>query len=300
MFELRGMLPALITPFDKEGNVNFTVLCDLIEWHIAAGLTGMYICGSTGEGLLMTEEERRSVAEAVVKQVHGRVPVVVHVGTLQTEVACRLAAHAQAIGADGTSSVPPFYYNVGTYGVKEYYRHVAAAAPALPFYIYNIPALTNVSMNVELVSEMLKEIPNLRGMKFTASDFYAMRKIIELDEGRFNVVSGPDEMMLAAQAMGADGAIGTTQNMIPHVFVQAYSAFHAGDVKKAEGLQAKINHVVNAFLSFPGSGGVKEIMRLQGFDCGVARAPLVPLNETQRGQLREMLENIGFFQFARF
>ncbi len=299
MFKLSGILPALVTPFDANGDVNFSVLCDLIEWHLAAGLAGFYILGSTGEGLLMSEAERRAVAEAVVKQVRGRVPVVVHVGALATQTACSLAAHAAEIGADATSSIPPFYYNVGPQGVKQYYQRVAAASAGLPFYIYNIPGTTGVNVAVDLVREMLAVIPNLRGMKYTSYDFYGMRKIKELDEGRFNVVSGPDEMMVAAQAMGADGAIGTTENMIPKTFVEAYTAFRAGDVRRAEELQGRINQVVNAFLAFPGSGGVKEIMRLRGFDCGAPRQPLVALNDTQRGQLREMLERAGFFGWAQ-
>ena len=297
MFQLTGMMSALLTPFDRDGNVNFTVLSDLVEWQLARGLAGFYILGSSGEGLLMSEAERRSVAEAVLRQVKGRVPVVVHVGALTTRAACALASHAAEIGADATSSIPPFYYNVGPEGVKQYYIQVAAAS-GLPFYIYNIPGTTGVNVAVDVVQELIAAVPNLRGMKYTAYDLYSMRKIVELDEGRFNVLSGADEIMVAAQAMGADGAIGTTENFLPRVFVDAYQAFRAGDVKTAEALQAKINWTVNAFLSFPSLAAVKEIMRLLGFDLGSPRPPLLSLTDDQRGRLREMLEEIGFFKWA--
>jgi N-acetylneuraminate lyase len=297
MFQLTGMLSALLTPFDAEGNVNFTVLTDLVEWQLARGLTGFYILGSSGEGLLMSEAERRSVAEAVVRQVKGRVPVVVHVGSLTTRAACALASHAAEIGADATSSIPPFYYNVGPEGVKQYYIQVAAAS-GLPFYIYNIPGTTGVNVAVDVVRELIAAVPNLRGIKYTAHDLYGMRKYIELDDGRFNVLSGADEIMVAAQAMGADGAIGTTENFLPRVFVDAYQAFHAGDVKTAEALQARINWTVNAFLSFSPLAAVKEIMRLLGFDLGSPRPPLLALTDDQRCRLREMLEEIGFFKWA--
>jgi N-acetylneuraminate lyase len=297
MFQLTGMMSALLTPFDGDGNVNFTVLSDLVEWQLARGLAGFYILGSSGEGLLMSEDERRSVAEAVVRQVKGRVPVVVHVGALTTRAACTLAAHAAEIGADAISSIPPFYYNVGPEGVKQYYIQVAAAS-GLPFYVYNIPGTTGVNVAVDVVRELIAAVPNLRGMKYTAYDLYAMRKIIELDEGRFNVLSGADEIMVAAQAMGADGAIGTTENFLPRVFVDAYSAFQAGDVKTAEALQARINWTVSTFLSFPSLGAVKEIMRLLGFDLGNPRPPLLSLTEDQRGRLREMLEEKSFFRWA--
>jgi len=297
VFKITGILPALLTAFDEEGNVNLNAMYDLIEWHIAQGVSGFYILGSTGEGLLLSEAERRMVAEAVVRRVKGRVPVIVHVGAMTTREACSLAGHAEAIGADATSAIPPFYFNVGPEGVKRHYLAIARAS-RLPFYIYNIPGATGVNVELNTVRELLLAAPTLRGMKYTSYDFYTMRKFIELEGGRLNVVSGPDEMMIAAQAMGADGAIGTTQNIVPRLFVQAYHAFHAGDLATAQALQAKINWVVNVFLSFPSHSAVKEIMRLLGFDLGQARPPLLPLTDQQRGRLREMLEEIGFFQFA--
>ncbi|MEJ5198125.1 MAG: dihydrodipicolinate synthase family protein [Anaerolineae bacterium] len=297
MFKITGILPALLTAFDEEGNVNLKAMYELIEWHIAQGVSGFYILGSTGEGLLLSEAERRAVAEGVVRQVRGRVPVIVHVGAMTTQMACSLAAHAEEIGADATSAIPPFYYNVGPEGVKQHYLRIARASN-LPFYIYNIPGTTGVNVELNTVRELLAAAPTLRGMKYTSYDFYTMRKFIELEGGRLNVISGPDEMMIAAQAMGADGAIGTTENILPRLFVQAYDAFHAGDVARAQDLQAKINRVVNVFLSFPSHAAVKEIMRLLGFDLGAPRPPLLPLTDQQRGRLREMLEEIGFFRFA--
>lgn len=297
MFKITGILPALLTAFDEEGNVNLKAMDELIEWHIAQGVSGFYVLGSTGEGLLLSEAERRTVAEAVVRRVRGRVPVIVHVGAMTTQMACSLAAHAEAIGADATSAIPPFYYNVGPEGVKQHYLRIARASN-LPFYIYNIPGTTGVNVELNTVRELLAAAPTLRGMKYTSYDFYTMRKFIELEGGRLNVISGPDEMMIAAQAMGADGAIGTTENILPRLFVQAYDAFHAGDVARAQDLQAKINRVVNVFLSFPSHAAVKEIMRLLGFELGAPRPPLLPLTDQQRGRLREMLEEIGFFRFA--
>jgi N-acetylneuraminate lyase len=297
MFKITGILPALLTPFDQEGNVNLTVMRDLIEWHITQGVSGFYILGSTGEGLLLSEAERRTAAEAVVQQVKGRVPVVVHVGAITTRTACDLAAHAEEIGADAVSAIPPFYFNVGAEGVKQHYLRIGAAS-GLPFYIYSIPATTGVTIGVDTVRDLIRTMPTLRGMKYTAYDFFTMRKLIELEGGRLNMISGPDEMMIAAQAMGADGAIGTTENIIPRIFVQAYRAFRAGDVATAQALQAKINHVVDIFLSFPSHSAVKEIMRLLGFDLGSARPPLLSLTDAQRGRIREMLEEVGFFQFA--
>ena len=297
MFKLSGVMPALLTPFDRDGQVNPAVLCEMVEFQLAHGVTGFYLTGSTGEGLLLSPEERRLVVETVVAQVRGRVPVVVHVGALTTRAARALAAQAEEAGADAISSIPPIYYKVGLEGIKQYYIQVAAAS-SLPFYIYNIPGTTAVNIPVETVQDLLAAIPTLRGIKHTSYDFFQMRKFVELRDGCFNVISGPDEMMIAAQAMGADGAIGTTENLLPHVFARAYETFHAGDVAAAQALQAEINRVINVFFQFPSLSAVKEMMRLIGFDCGAGRPPNLPLTDEQKGRLREMLEEIGFFEFA--
>jgi N-acetylneuraminate lyase len=290
-------MPALLTPFDDEGEINLAMVRDLVEFHLAAGLTGFYILGSTGEGLLLSEAERRRMAETVVDQVKGRVPVVVHVGALSTRAACDLAVHAQEAGATATSSIPPFYFRVGVEGVKDHYKRIGAASD-LPFYIYNIPATTGVDVTVDIVQDLVAEMPTLRGMKFTSYDFRRMRQIIDLEGGRLNVLSGPDEMMIAAQSMGADGAIGTTYNVLPHTAVELYEAFHAGDVATAQTMQTRLNSVINLFLQMTSISAVKEIMRLIGFDCGSGRRPFVPLTDAQKGWLKEQLQEVGFFDFA--
>lgn len=297
MFKITGTLPALLTAFDAEGNVNLTAMRDLIEWHLTQDVTGFYILGSTGEGLLLSEAERRTVAEAVVQQVKGRVPVIVHVGAIATQTACDLAAHAEQIGADAASAIPPVFFNVGAEGVNQHYLRIGAASK-LPFYIYNIPGATGVNIGVDAVRELIQAMPTLRGMKYTAYDLYTMNKLVELEGGRLNIISGPDEMMIAAQIMGADGAIGTTQNILPRMFAQAYNAFRSGDIAAAQAIQAKINHVINIFLKYPSHSAVKEIMRMLGFDLGAGRRPNMPITDQQRGGLRESLEEIGFFQFA--
>ena len=168
----------------------------------------------------------------------------------------------------------------------------------MPIYVYNIPGLTGVDVGTDMMRKLLAAIPTMRGIKYTSYNFFEMRKIIELENGCLNVVSGPDELMIAAQAMGADGAIGSTYNVLTGLFVQAYEAFNAGDVVTARELQAKANRVISTFLQFPSFSALKEMMRLIGVDCGAARAPNLPLTDEQKGQLREMLEDVGFFELV--
>lgn len=297
MQRITGILPALFTAYDGEGHVNLSVMRELVEWHLTHGVSGFYVLGSTGEGLLLSESERCRVAEAIVDQVRGRVPVIVHVGALTTRTACELATHAQRIGADAVSAVPPLFYEVGPEGIQEHYRQIGAASH-LPVYLYHVPGRTPGSLDIDTLLSLIRTVPTVAGMKYTSYDLFTMRKIVDLTEGRLNVLSGPDEMMVASLAMGADGAIGTTQNLLPRLFRETYEAFRAGRVGEAQALQARINHVVDLFLRFGGLPAAKEIMRWLGFDVGGVRAPLMALNDRRRTELREALEALDFFRWA--
>ncbi|HIQ06011.1 MAG TPA: dihydrodipicolinate synthase family protein, partial [Anaerolineae bacterium] len=152
---LRGVMPALLTPFDERGAVNEPVARELVDRLVAAGVNGFYVCGGTGEGLLLTPAERKRMAEIVVDQVAGRVPVVIHVGAIDTATAVDLAAHARAIGADAVSAIPPFYYALDVAAIKEHYRLIGEAA-RLPLYIYNIPDATGVAVTPEMLVEFMQ------------------------------------------------------------------------------------------------------------------------------------------------
>ena len=297
MIRLTGIMPALLTPFDAEGNVNPSVVRELVEFQLTQGITGFYVCGGTGEGLLQTEAERHLMAETVIDQVKGRVPVIVHIGAITTAEAMRLAAHAKEAGADGISSVPPFYFNVGFQGVKGHYAGIASASD-LPIYIYNVPGATGVNVTPAMFKEMCEDIPTIAGMKFTSYNFFEMRQIIDLEVNgkKLNIVSGPDELMVAAQAMGAHGAIGTFYNLMPKLFVDAYDAFRAGDVNKATDLQARANRIIGAyFASAGGMSAIKAMMKMIGLDCGAGRPPNPPFSEEKVEQLKADLDEVGFW-----
>jgi len=297
MLHITGVLPALLTPFDDEGNVWPAAMRDMVEWQLAEGVAGFYILGSTGEGLLLSQAERAGFAEAVVKQVRGRAPVIVHVGAMTTREACALAAHAEQAGADAISAIPPIYFPVGVEGAKQHYLAIGRAC-SLPFYVYNIPGATGLNVSVDMLRDLLGTMPTLRGIKYTAYDYFAMRKIIDLEGGRLNVISGADEMMISALAMGAEGAIGVTQNVLPCLLGETYRALRTGDITTAQANQARINRVVDVFLQFPLQSAIKQMIAWLGFHCGTARLPILPLTDQQCGRLREMLEGVGFFQFA--
>ncbi len=287
-----GIIPALCTTFTPQDDVDTSALCELIEFLLGCHVDGFYVGGSTGEGLLMTEPERRLVAETVTRQVAGRAPVIIHVGALATSVSERLARHARQVNADAVASVPPFYYAVGRRGIETHYRRIAAAG--LPLYLYNIPSATQVDLNAQFVYELYQE-EVVQGMKYTSYDQLGFREIIERCGPGLNLLSGPDEMLLPFLMMGAHGGIGTTYNIVPELFVDLYAAWQAGDVERMQQRQFQIDRVILAVRDFGVIPAVKVALRMRGLDSGGPRMPLMPLTEEQEAQLEAALRAIDFF-----
>lgn len=289
--KFRGVYPALITPFHPSNTVNEKVLRAMVDHHLASGLRGFFVCGSTGEGLVMRIEERKRVAEVVVEQNNERGLCIVHVGHPSSDVAAELARHAESIGADAVSSVPPIYYRVGFEGMLLHYRTIAKAT-RLPLIAYNIPATTGVSVTEKEMRELFK-IENMIGMKFTDPDYYVMRNIIESVDGDCIILSGADQLFLPALTMGAGGSIGSTQNLMPRHFVAIYEAFLRGDLEEAQRLQYEANRVIRVLLSFGSVSAWKAVLTAQGFDGGPCRAPLTTLSEEDRKAVLKALEGMG-------
>lgn len=294
MNEINGILSALITPFDKSGEVNLSVMRELVRYQMRAGLSGFFVNGGTGEGLLLDPAERKLALETVLDEVNGAVPVIAHIGAVATHTAADLASHAAAAGATAIAAIPPIYFRVDMPALKEHYRAIAQAAPDLPLWLYNIPGATGVTITADMFRELL-EIPQIAGIKYTSYDFFTMRTIIELnDERPLTVLSGPDELCLPALIMGANGAIGTTYNILPALFARMYQDFHDGELALAQAAQFKANRIIRAITSVPTIAAVKEILKKMGFDCGVPRRPLRPLTETERELLWEKLAQTDF------
>jgi N-acetylneuraminate lyase len=296
MKHFTGVWPALITPL-KEERIDPQVTRRLVDYLIEGGVSGFYVCGGTGEGILLPVEERMRMAETVIDHVHGRLPIIVHVGAVATADAVTLAAHAESAGADAVASIPPFYYNVGFQAIREHYQQISDAS-SLPLYLYYIPGSTGVTVTAEQMWELC-QITNVRGFKYTAYDMYLLERIMSLSGGSLNVFSGPDELFLPFQAVGVDGAIGTTYNLLPRHFCNLYQAFRRGDIETARQLQSQANRVIDTFIKHGGLPAVKEMMRMIGLDCGFCRRPFRRLSDAQIADLRADLDKVGFLELAQ-
>eukprot|EP00026_Physarum_polycephalum_P010521 Phypoly_transcript_10686.p1 GENE.Phypoly_transcript_10686~~Phypoly_transcript_10686.p1 ORF type:complete len:299 (+),score=64.02 Phypoly_transcript_10686:334-1230(+) len=293
MVEFKGIWPALLTPFlEGSQGVDLEAVDKLIDYLVSEGASGFYVCGSTGEGLLMSVDERKDTTARVVKRLKDTkkdIPVMVHVGALATRDAVTLSTHAKEVGAHAVSAIPPIFFDYNLTAIKEYYRAIAAACAPLPLFIYNIPSKTNFNITPAMVKEMAEEIPNLKGIKWTSMNLYEMRQIVEMG---LTVFSGPDEMCLQALTMGAIGAIGSTYNVLMKHYAKLYDAFIAGNYKEAQELQYVANRVIKLWLGCPGS--LKMMVGWQGVQMGKPRPPLEQPTKEKEEKLKNDLRAAGY------
>lgn len=269
--QIKGVIPATLTCFDEQENVDLKRTREMTEFMVKAGVNGLYLTGSTGICYTMTAEERAQVVEAVIDQVAGRIPVIVHVGDIGTKKSIELARQAEAAGADAISSVPPFYWSFSAEAIYNYYKDLSESV-SIPTVIYNVP-LAGLMTRAQLLK--IANLPNVKGLKYTArthDEMGALKR--ELGED-FMIYSGCDEMAFSGLSFGADGIIGSFYNAIPELYTKLYRC--AQERKMAEGmaLQAIGDEVIWATLKYNGLSGLYDLMRCRGLDAGFPRRPFI-------------------------
>ena len=292
---LRGIFPALVTPMSDDGaTVNYTALRQLVEMLIRNGIHGLFVCGGSGEGVLLTPDERRQILETVLDQAAGRVHIVAHVGSIVTAQAEELARHAATLPVDAVAAIPPFYFKVDQTALREHYALIGAAAGDKPLWVYNIPSATGVEIDTPVMTDLLT-VPTVSGIKYTSPNLADMSQIAHLRDD-ITVLSGQDQVCVAALSMGAHGAIGSTYNILPTTFARLYDAAQRGDWATAQAIQQDANRVIAALLTAPLIAGMKVLLSERGIDCGGPRRPQRPLSEEERTTLLVALEAAGLFE----
>ena len=286
-----GVMSALASPLREDGGINEKTARDLMRWQLDAGLTGFYVCGATGEGVVKRPEARKRLTEIAVEEAAGRGVVIAHVGAVDMATAVELAAHAAAAGADAISSVPPFFYPYALPEIAQYYTALAEAS-ALPVLVYASP-MAGTLFTRDMVAALM-EIEGVTGLKWTNPDYYAMSRIKQIAGGGINVINGPDETLLCGLCMGADGGIGSTYNVMPGLYADLYRHFQAGRLEEARAAQAKANRVIEVLLEFGVLPGVKEMLSVQGFAMGHCTPPLKRFSGAERAAFLERLRAVGW------
>lgn len=294
MRELKGIFPATATPFGSDGRFDPQAMRKIVRHQVDAGVHGLYICGGTGEGLLMTVEERKEALETVLDEVAGRTTVIAHIGAFRTDETVALARHAGQAGADAIAALPPaYFYKPDEEGLVRYYAEVADASD-LRLLIYNIPARTGIAMT-ESLFERLLALDNIVGMKDSSGDIFSLGHFLTIGDDPV-IFEGEDTVLLPAMLAGAHGGIGATYNIMPQLFVRLWDTLQAKDIDEAAGIQHRINEIIRAVLVVDTFGGVKQTMSWMGLECGHPRTPNRPLTEAETATLRRSLDGAGFFE----
>jgi len=293
--KFKGIFPAIITPFNSEGDVEFEYLRGVVQFQLEKGVHGFFVCGSAGEGPLMSTEQRKAVAEALIVEVGGRVPVIVHAGSTNTREAIELAKHAEQHGAAAVGVVAPFYFKPDPEGLIEHYKLIAEAVK-IPVLVYNIPSRAGYNVTPEIISRICS-IQNVIGVKDSSGDLIQLRETIETAPKPITVINGADNLIYAALAIGVDGQISGIANIAPELLVQLYNAFKKGEYEKALDLQTKINAVKRA-VDGPPIAPLKAALELRGIRAGLPKRPLRPLRQNEISTLKKKLESLNLFWHA--
>lgn len=299
MEKIKGLIDAPFTPFHEDGSLNLAPIPEYAALLARNGLKGVFINGSSGEGYMLTEEERMQLAEAWMAAVPKDFKVIVHVGSTSVMSSRRLAEHAQKIGAWGIGAMATPFPKIGNIEqLCRYCEEIASAAPELPFYYYHIPAFNGAFLSMyDFLKAVDGRIPNFAGIKYTFESLYEYNRCRRYQNGKFDMLHGQDETILPCLAMGgAQGGIGGTTNYNGRCLTSILKAWEKGDLEKARQLQDFAQDVIDVICNFRGNiVGGKRIMKLIGLDLGPNRVPFMSVTDEEEQELRRQLEAIDFF-----
>ncbi len=299
MEKIKGLIDAPFTPFHEDGSLNLAPIPEYAALLARNGLKGVFINGSSGEGYMLTEEERMQLAEAWMAAVPEDFKVIVHVGSTSVMSSRRLAEHAQKIGAWGIGAMATPFPKIGSIEqLCRYCEEIASASCNLPFYYYHIPAFNGAFLSMyDFLKAVDGRIPNFAGIKYTFESLYEYNRCRRYQNGKFDMLHGQDETILPCLAMGgAQGGIGGTTNYNGRCLTGILEAWEKGDLEKARQLQNFAQDVIDVICNFRGNiVGGKRIMKLIGLDLGPNRVPFMSVTEEEEQELRRQLEAIDFF-----
>ncbi len=293
MFQMYGVVPPMITPFKENGEVDYTGLKTLVMF-LRDNVDGLFINGSYGGGVLMTEEERKEVAETTIKASDGKVPVIVHVGTADSYTAARLAKHAVEVGASAVAAVGPFYYKHNADSICKFYGAIVEAVSGkIPVYVYNNPGFQGYKMELPLMSRLKKEI-GVQGVKDATFDIMAMANYMRtLKDDSFDVALGTEAMWLSACVLGCKAFIPGLGNAFPEICRQMYREGIEGNFEACRKTQFVINELRDImYLTFSTQMAIYAMLELRGIISAYPRSPFIPATEEQKHMIKIRLKEL--------
>ncbi|NOV04549.1 dihydrodipicolinate synthase family protein [Paenibacillus planticolens] len=287
----RGITIAMYSCYDASGEIDVEAARRLARYYAESGVKGLYVGGSSGEGMLQSVTERKRMLEAVVGEVGDELTIIAHVGAPATRDSVELAIHAEKVGAHAVSTVPAIYYRLPAPSVEAHWQAIIDSTD-LPFIIYHIPQTTGFQLSVSLLSKMAAQ-EKVIGVKISAESTFELQQFKAAGGKDFLVLNGPDEQYLAGRSIGADGGIGGTYGVMPELFLRIESCFEQGLLAEAQKWQFIVNELIVELLSFPSLyGACKAILKLRGYDTGEPRLPLLPVAESDLSRIHALNERI--------
>ncbi len=290
--EFKGVFPAPPTPVSEDGSVNEEALRALLNDNIANGVGGFWMAGSTGEGPILTEEQRETVARVSGEVTQGRALAIMHVGAISTASAAKAAKQAKEYGCAAVCCVPPFFFRSSEKSQIEHYKAVADAADGLPFFVYNLPQLTQVETVPALMEKFMAAVPSIIGLKHSAANFGDIRTFADMGLKCF---SGNGALPLPALTMGAVGTVDAPPSIAPWHYSDLYAAWSSGDFARAQELQDSVGKIVDVVRMFGAPSDVTKTILSErlGIDCGRSIPPVERLTEEQREEVLKAARALG-------
>lgn len=287
--KFKGVFSALLTPYTAEDKINGKSVKQIIDMNLAKGIDGFYVGGSTGEGMLLTVEERKELFKYAAESNAGRGTMIAHVGTINTKHAIDMAKYAEDMGYDAISAVAPFYYGFSYEAIKGYYNDIANSVN-IPMIMYNFPNANGFQFNKERAEDMFKN-KKFIGIKHTTSDLFALQqfKTMACDPLVYN---GFDEMLVAGLSMGADGGIGSTYNFMPEKYVKMFALFNEGNIKEAQRIQYEANEIITNLIKYGVFASEKGILKEMGIEMGGCRKPFTELSSEGKAYCKQLAKTL--------
>ncbi len=292
--EIKGIIPAMVTPMDQQGKINERALRKLTNYLVEGGVHGLFPVGSQGEFYALTPEEKKRVIEIVVDETRGRVPVYAGTGAITTQETIALTKMAESAGAQAVSVLTPFFINPSEQELLEHYTAVARST-SLPVLLYNNPGRTACKITASLAEKAAK-VDNIVGIKDSSGDMTLTAEFIRRTPEGFAVLAGRDTLIYGTLCYGGKGSITATANVAPKLVSEIYDAFVAGDLKRSLKAQYKLAPLRLAFDLGTFPVVIKEALNMIGIEAGIARAPVGGMSEDTKEELRQVLIGMGLLK----
>ena len=291
----KGAGVAIVTPFKADGEVNYEEFGRQIDFQINNGTDAIIVCGTTGEAACLTEDEHVKVIDYCVKHVNHRVPVIAGTGSNCTDTAVYLSQEAEKLGVDGLLVVTPYYNKATQKGLIDHFTIIANALH-VPIILYSVKSRTGVNINPETAATLVRDVPNIVGIKEASGDIAQVAKIMALTDGKIDLYSGNDNEVVPVMSLGGIGVISVVSNVAPSYMHNLCMNYLNGDADEARRMQVKVIELVDALFCEVNPIPVKHAMNLMGMNAGPMRRPLSPMEPDNLERLKRAMKNFGLLQ----